>query len=102
MLFRSGYSEVSGDNDDYNTDSWFVGLQWSDVFAKGNSAGIAYGQAPTLDVDGVTDADLLEIFYKFQVTDNISITPALFYVSNAQRYGDTSNWGGVIQTKFKF
>jgi hypothetical protein len=93
-----GYNAVSG-GDDYNTDSWMVGLQWSDVFAKGNSAGIAYGSAPTTDVE---DAQLLEIFYKFRVSDNISITPALFYVDNNQRYEDSSKWGGVIQTKFTF
>jgi hypothetical protein len=93
-----GYNAVSGGSD-YNTDSWFVGLQWADVFAKGNAAGIAYGAAPSSDVE---DAQLLEIFYKFRVSDNISITPALFYVTNNQRFDDSSKWGGVIQTKFTF
>ena len=103
-----GYNSVTGDDGDYNTDSWFVGLQWSDVFIKGNTAGIAYGAAPTLEFDdgceeGDTDtAQVLEIFYKFQVSDNISITPAIFYVTNADRYDDSSKWGGVIQTKFTF
>jgi hypothetical protein len=45
---------------------------------------------------------MLEFFYKFQVTDNISITPALFYVDNNQRYQNSDKWGGVVQTKFKF
>jgi hypothetical protein len=100
-----GYNGVSGavgSTDATDSDSWMVGLQWSDVFAKGNSAGIAVGQAPTAETAGVDDATLLEIFYKFQVTDNISITPALFYVDNNQRYQDSSKWGGVIQTKFTF
>jgi hypothetical protein len=100
-----GYNGVSGKvgkTDATNSDSWMVGLQWSDVFAKGNSAGIAVGQAPTAETAGVDDATLLEIFYKFQVTDNISITPALFYVDNNQRYQDSSKWGGVVQTKFTF
>jgi hypothetical protein len=93
-----GYNAVSGGSD-YNTDSWFVGLQWADVFAKGNAAGVAYGAAPSSDVE---DAQLLEIFYKFRVSDNISITPALFYVTNNQRFDDSSKWGGVVQTKFTF
>jgi carbohydrate-selective porin OprB len=83
-----------------------AGLQWADVFAKGNSAGIAVGQAPTgqnkkgNDLDAAT---MLEIFYKYQVSDHISITPAIFYASNNQRLVDnSSNWGGVIQTKFTF
>ena len=100
-----GYNGVSGATGATNatdSDSWMVGLQWSDVFTKGNSAGIAVGQAPTAETAGVDDATLLEIFYKFQVTDNIAITPALFYVDNNQRYQDSSKWGGVVQTKFTF
>jgi hypothetical protein len=100
-----GYNGVSGavgSTDATNSDSWFVGLQWNDAFVAGNTAGIAVGQAPSAKTSGVSDATLLEFFYKFQVTDNISITPALFYVDNNQRYQDSSKWGGVIQTKFTF
>ena len=100
-----GYNSVNGatgKTDATNSDSWFVGLQWSDVFVAGNSAGIAVGQAPSAETAGVSDATMIEIFYKYQVTDNISITPALFYVDNNQRYQNSSKWGGVIQTKFTF
>lgn len=100
-----GYNSVTGvtgKTDATNSDSWFVGLQWSDVFVPGNSAGVAVGQAPSAETAGVSDATMLEFFYKFQVTDNISITPALFYVDNNQRYQDSSKWGGVFQTKFTF
>jgi hypothetical protein len=100
-----GYNFVSGtvgSTDATNSDSWFVGLQWADAFVAGNTAGIAVGQAPSAETAGVSDATMLEFFYKFQVTDNISITPALFYVDNNQRYQDSSKWGGVIQTKFTF
>lgn len=100
-----GYNFVSGATgatDATDSDSWMVGLQWSDVFVTGNSAGIAVGQAPTAETGGVDNATMLEIFYKFQVTDNISITPALFYVDNNQRYQDSNKWGGVVQTKFTF
>ena len=100
-----GYNGVSGKvgkTDATDSDSWFVGLQWNDAFVAGNAAGIAVGQAPSAETRGVDDATLLEFFYKFQVTDNISITPALFYVDNNQRYQDSSKWGGVVQTKFTF
>ena len=63
-----------------------------------------------------------EWWYKFQVTDNISVTPALFYLSRPLGQGtaalsggfgpsgdpvgdrdDTfSNFGGLIKTTFKF
>jgi hypothetical protein len=100
-----GYNFVNGTTgrtDATDSDSWFVGLQWADAFVAGNTAGIAVGQAPSAETAGVSDATMLEFFYKFQVTDNISITPALFYVENNQRYQDSSKWGGVIQTKFTF
>ena len=100
-----GYNFVNGTTgatDATDSDSWFVGLQWADAFVAGNTAGVAVGQAPSAETAGVSDATMLEFFYKFQVTDNISITPALFYVDSNQRYQDSSKWGGVIQTKFTF
>jgi hypothetical protein len=100
-----GYNFVSGDTgvtDATDSDSWFVGLQWDDVFLTGNALGVAVGQAPSAETRGVSDATMLEFFYKYQLTDNISITPAIFYVDNNQGYQDSSSWGGVIQTKFTF
>ena len=100
-----GYNFVNGATgatDATDSDSWFVGLQWQDAFVAGNSAGVAVGQAPSAETAGVSDATMLEFFYKYQVTDNISITPALFYVDNNQRYQNSSKWGGVVQTKFTF
>ncbi len=100
-----GYNFVSGATgvtDATDSDSWFAGLQWNDVFLTGNAFGVAVGQAPSAETRGVSDATMLEIFYKYQLTDNISITPAIFYVDNNQRYQDSSSWGGVIQTKFTF
>jgi hypothetical protein len=97
-----GWNSVSGTaSDATDSQSWFAGLQWEDVFVDGNSAGIAIGQAPT--GEDLEKATMLEFFYKYQVSDNISVTPAIFYASDNQRLvDDSSNWGGVIQTTFKF
>ena len=97
-----GWNTVSGvESAATDSESWFAGLQWSDVFAKGNSAGVAVGQAPT--GQDLEKATMLEVFYKYQVSDNISITPAIFYASDNQRLNNNaSKWGGVIQTKFTF
>jgi hypothetical protein len=68
------------------------GLEWDNVFLEGNSFGMAVGQ-PTFitDIDvkgGKNESDYLkgggyawEFFYKFQVTDNITVTPAIHYLS---------------------
>lgn len=100
-----GYNQVFGapsKTGATDSNSWFTGLQWNNVFAPGNSAGFAIGQAPAADVTGVVKPTLMEIFYKVQVSDGISITPAIFRVSDNQRFQDSSKWGGVIQTKFTF
>jgi hypothetical protein len=97
-----GWNTVSGTQSAAtNSQSWFAGLTWEDVFVDGNSAGVAIGQAPT--GSNLEKATMLEIFYKYQVSDNISVTPAIIYGSDNQRLvGNSSNWGGVIQTTFKF
>ena len=60
--------------------SWAVALQWQDTFIEGNAMGMAVGQpvfATKLE-DGSTPNDgnyVWEWWYRFQVTDNISVTP---------------------------
>ncbi len=99
-----GYNAVSGrpgDTDATDSQSWFVGMQWNDAFVSGNSAGVAVGQPA--NAEDLDEALMLEVFYKVQVTDNISITPSVFYVRNdADQRDNASEVGGVIQTTFKF
>ena len=97
-------------SDDVYTNSWYVGLEWSDAFIEGNSLGFAVGQ-PTWIAQS-DDGDLneeagfaYELFYKFQVTDNISVTPALTYLSKPfpeQGSNGMSAFSGLIKTQFKF
>ncbi|WP_398326596.1 iron uptake porin [Vulcanococcus sp.] len=110
--FNDGYDVASNVYDTKNAQSWMVGLQWNDVFVKGNSAGMAVGQAPftTSTFSDATPYDgnyTWEWWYNFQVTDNISVTPALMYQSRPAGQntpqGETFNaFGGVIQVGFKF
>jgi hypothetical protein len=107
--------------------SWYVGLQWPDTFVKGNDLGMAVGQAPfitqtsggtTSSISGINtplDSNYMwEWWYKFQVTDNITVTPALYYINNyGGQFGriNISNgsysakndvFGGLLKTTFKF
>ena len=129
-----GLNSTSGSNgatllgyefDSATTQSWSVGLQWADVFLKGNMAGMAVGQqgfVTALDLSNTSnrfvsasDAEetlvrdgqyAWEWWYMFQVTDNISVTPAIFYLSRpfgTTTQGETFNqFGGVVKTTFKF
>jgi hypothetical protein len=134
-----GYNSITDGKDTFvfrsaTTQSWYVGLQWADAFMKGNTLGMAVGQ-PTFvtnvsfrnDFDNnsnfVADGNYAwEWWYQFQVTDNISVTPALYYLSRP--YGDLTNgqsdgfgfggnrannrnnqfnnFGGLLKTTFKF
>jgi hypothetical protein len=98
------------------TQSWTVALQWKDAFIKGNSAGMAVGQPSFVTAlrNGATAQDgnyAWEWWYKFQVTDNISVAPALFYLSNPSSAGaattttvgtGASVFGGLVVAQFKF
>ena len=82
------------------TQSWTTALQWKDAFKKGNSAGMAVGQPSfvTATRNGQTPQDgnyAWEWWYKFQVSDNISVTPALFYLSNPSSAGVATNSKGT-------
>ena len=120
-----GASYLNGNDDwDDNTTkramaSWMVGLTWNDVFMEGNALGYAVGQPQfVFEVDNDSNDDFvadgnyaMELWYSFQVTDNIQITPAIYWLSRP--FGDdTQNvngdykslgvLGGLIQTTFKF
>jgi Carbohydrate-selective porin, OprB family/S-layer homology domain len=92
--------------------SWAAMFQWDDAFAKGNAAGFAFGQGAmaTSMRNGTTPNDsnyAFEWFYRFRVSDNISITPAIFYLSNPNGQQATgantfNNTGFLVQTQFKF
>jgi len=97
--------------------SWAAMFQWDDAFAKGNSAGFAFGQGSMATAlrNGTPDDSnyAFEWFYRFRVSDNISITPSIFYLSSpngqASRQAATSagtgalnNTGFLVQTQFKF
>ena len=104
---------------------WLVGLNWQDAFMRGNRLGFAVGQpqfATALknqgkDGNGYADDGnyAFELYYDFQVTDNITVTPALFYLSRpfGQQTGSSastggtgadtfSTLGGLVLTTFKF
>ena len=116
------------------TQSWSVGLQWTDALVKSNILGMAIGQAPFVTYTGhggaisvepkgvsgfpVDSNMVLECWYRVQLSDAITVAPALFWISNVDGlYGKTSRssaefisgsnsgsnvLGGLIKTTFKF
>ncbi|MCS5698696.1 iron uptake porin [Cyanobium sp. FGCU-52] len=105
------------------TQSWFVGLQWDDMLIRGNTLGMAVGQ-PTFVTrlpgrltlpdglrvgPGANDGSYVwEAWYRLQISDQISVTPAVFYLSaplgQLQKGEGRSftNLGALIKTSFRF
>ena len=107
-----GYNLVSASsaaNAAQSSRSWMAGFQWDNISASSNVAGFAVGQPA--HATGATGSSpwLLEVFYRLFLSDNLTITPALFYgrgvsTSNANAGGQPifNGLGGVIQTTFEF
>ncbi|SBO41817.1 iron uptake porin [Cyanobium sp. NIES-981] len=110
-----GWSDIDRRNID-EAWSWMVGLTWEDVFIKGNSLGMALGSvgvqergkcgtvgacSNSLWIDGGDGNDNLayELWYNWQVTDTIAVTPAFFYIENT---GADDTVGGMLKTTFSF
>lgn len=107
-----GGSASSSTGVSLTTQSWMVGLNWKDAVLPGNVLGMAVGQ-PTFVTGGSRGGNTAdgnyawEWFYRFQVTDNIAVTPAIFWLSRPQGeltgQGNTFNsFGYLLQTTFRF
>ena len=88
-----------------------VGLNWKDAFIDGNKLGVAFGSYSSYatEMKGESDPDdenfAIEAYYDYQVSDNITVTPAIFWIEDADGAAslDGSNrLGGLVKTTFKF
>jgi hypothetical protein len=95
------------------TQSWAAMLQWNNIAGRGNAAGLALGQGTMATAlrTGATPVDgnvAMEGWYRFRLSDAMSITPAIFYLSNplgqvlAGQGLQLNNLGLLIQTRFQF
>jgi hypothetical protein len=106
-----GSSDADAKDSVKDTFGWMVGMTWNDAFFDGNKLGAAVGSYSSYatDVKGDNDPEddnfAAEIWYNYQVSDNVSIKPAVFWTQDA--YGNATvdganKFGAVVQTTFKF
>ncbi|MCW6038092.1 iron uptake porin [Spirulina subsalsa FACHB-351] len=111
------------------TVNWMFGLQFPDLFGQGNYGGVFFGQPPRVTGtnlrsngqlsgnvpsllagtfgatnEGRQDRTLhLEVFYRWRVTDNISVTPGVVVLLNpGHNRGSNPLVIGALRTTFSF
>ncbi|MDX2098428.1 MAG: iron uptake porin [Leptolyngbyaceae cyanobacterium bins.59] len=118
------YSSIPGQSGEVLTFNWMAFLNFPDLLGRGNLLGIYVGQPPKIDVSslpaGQNIPNLLagglgtsggqpgtsthvEAFYRFRLSDNISLTPGVVFVFNPNHTtaSDTITIG-ALRTTFTF
>jgi hypothetical protein len=98
-----------------DTDLWTYATTFAfpDLGKEGNLLGFVFGRQPYLSEISNNSAEIggrnnqsswhMEAFYKFQLTDNISLTPGVVWVTNPnQNENDNDIIEGVLRTTFTF
>ena len=98
-----GYdTSETGASSNSNTTAYFVGLNWTDVLNPDDKIGLAFGQ-PQKQEGETVDPFLYELYYKYQVNDSVSVTPAIFGgTSKNSSNAEVDSTGYIVQTTFKF
>lgn len=90
--------------------SWLAGIHFKDVFKTGSSAGLIFGSPLYRVATGGRAFSpenavpyQLEGYVNFRVTDNISVTPGLFVIFNAEGFNNNPTvFVPVVRTTFTF
>jgi len=110
--FDYGFSDADDKFSTEEVKGWMVGLNWKDAFMEGNKLGLGFGSYSSYATEvkdaGSDQSDVpfaIEGWYDFQVTDNITVTPAVFYITNAdgkEQPDGADSLGALVKTTFKF
>ena len=100
------YHDVTGfgANDDKEAWSYGVGLALPDFGKKGNVLGI-FGGAQPYSLAGTTRETPYQVegFYKYRVSENISVTPGVIWVTSpGQATNSNDAFIGTLRTTFSF
>lgn len=93
--------------------NWAAQLVFPDLGRTGNLGAIAIGMPPKVisnsynsEEGGGKEPDTtlhIEALYRYQITDNIAITPGVIYIINPENNRANDNfWVGVVRTTFTF
>jgi len=108
----AGYDIRNADDDvtagtGKESDSYFVGLTWRDIFQADDRIGLAFTQPlKVTECNGTcttaeVDPFVWEAYYAFRPNDSMEVRPAIFGGSDVYEDGDDI-FGTVLTTTFKF
>lgn len=117
-------SNIPGRSGNVETTNWMVYFNFRDLFRKGNLGGIYIGQPPKItssdlpignNVPDITNGGSgksggqpgtttqIEAFYRFQLTNNISITPGIIHIIEPGHTPDSDPVTmGILRSTFTF
>ena len=104
---RSADDEVSS-GDPKESDSYFVGLTWKDIFQADDRIGIAFTQPlKVTECNGTcsaadVDPFIWEAYYAFRPNDSMEVRPGLFGGTDILADTNDDIFGAVLTTVFKF
>lgn len=88
--------------------SYAVTAGFPGLWGKGNLLGLVFGQPPALIFDSEGDVNQtspqhFEVFYRYTISDYLSITPGAMYVlAPAEAGGGIGYWIGALRMTFRF
>lgn len=104
-----GYTKAESlvTNDNADILNYAVSLAFPDIGGEGNLAGLVIGMPPkVISSSLITDRDTslhIEGFYRFQLTENISITPGIFLITNPEHNANNDSlFVGTVRTSLEF
>ncbi|MGK7907974.1 MAG: iron uptake porin [Synechococcus sp.] len=110
-IFSGWYAHAFETDGIDDTDDWLVGFAFPDLFIEGSNGGFMVGSPDFFVAKDRGDDDTLdsagdmpiqaEVYYSFPLTENLTITPGVYYISNVDGDDEDIVVGGV-RTTFKF
>ncbi|MCC5647394.1 iron uptake porin [Nostoc sp. CHAB 5824] len=109
----AGYTNsrtLNGDRGEVDIWNYAVTLGFPDLGKEGNLAGIIAGVEPKVTSSNIAGLDRdrdtsyhLEAFYQYQLTDNITITPGVIWLTSPDHNNDNDDVViGALRTTFSF
>ena len=96
-----GYDTSTVEDQDADTNAYFVGLTWKDLFQASDKIGLAFGKPQTSSAEA-EDPFTWEAYYSFKPNDSMEIRPSVFGYQSARGTADRDYTGVVLETTFKF